>query len=178
MYIHCSKKFPGVVVHASDEVYQEALAIVADGSSMEGSTIEEIFDHQYEDMFFVEVHARFLEFVRLHGARRGCSEIHVLNAHGGNEDGKWVYEDRSRSFLLQRWIDRHTKQAAAIVLTVCNADGLTVKSRHIPIFIPDSIVGSGFAFLGEYHFTMRLPNGEEVDQYTIDYHLKQIRLQK
>lgn len=176
MYIHRSRKFPGIVVHASDEVYKEAQSLVATGPSLEGSTIEEIFDHQYEDMFFVETQDRFLEFVRLHGARRGCSEIHVLNAHGGRKDGKWVYEDRSRSFSLQTWIDRHAKQAAAIVLTVCNADGLTVGSRHVPIFIPDNIVGTGFAFLGEYHFTMRLPGGEEVDSYTIDYHLKQLRL--
>ena len=174
MYIHRSQKFPGVVVHTSEEVYQEALAIVAGGPSLEGSTIEEILDRQYEDMFSVEAQAPYLEFVRLHGARRGCSEIHVLNAHGGSSNGQWIYEDRSRSFSLQTWIDRHAKQAAAIVLTVCNADGLTVRSRHVPIFIPDNIVGTGFAFLGEYHFTMRLPSGEEVDRYTIDYHLKQI----
>jgi hypothetical protein len=177
MYIHRSKKFPGVVIHVSDVVFREVQEAAACIHSMEGDSIEEVIDHQYEDMFFVETQDRFLEFVRLHGARRGCSEIHVLNAHGGRKDGKWVYEDRSRSFSLQTWIDRHAKQAAAIVLTVCNADGLTVGSRHVPIFIPDNIVGTGFAFLGEYHFTMRLPSGEEVDQYTIDYHLKQIRSQ-
>lgn len=178
MYIHRSKKFPDVVVHVSDSVYREAQEFVADGSSLEGGSIEEVFDHQYEEMFGVGTRAQFLEFVCLHGAQRGCSEIHVLNAHGGNRNGKWIYEDRSRSFSLQTWIYRHAKQAAAIVLTVCNADGLTVRSRHVPIFIPDNIVGIGFAFQGEYHYTMRLPNGEEVDQYTIDYHLKQIRSPK
>jgi hypothetical protein len=175
MHIHRSNKFLGVVVHVSDAVYREAQEIVAGGPSLDGNSIEEVFDHQYEEMFFAKAQDQFLEFVRLHGVRRGCSEIHVLNAHGGNKDGKWIYEDRSRSFSLQTWIDRHAKQAAAIVLTVCNADGLTVASRHTPLFIPDNIVGIGLAFLGEYHYTMRLPSGEEVDRYTIDYHLKQIR---
>ncbi len=175
MFIHRSTKYAGVVIHVSHEVYQEALAAVAEGPSVEGSTLEEVLDRQYEDMFFVEAQAPFLQFVRLHGARRGCSEIHVLNAHGGSKDGTWVYQDKSRLLSLQTWINRQGKQAAAIVLTVCNTHGLTVKSRHVPIFIPDRNVGSGFAFIDEVNYTMRLPDGEEVDLYTIDYHLKRIR---
>lgn len=74
MYIHRSKKFSGVVVHVSDSVYREAQEIAASGPSMEGDSMEEVLDHQYEEMFGVGTRAQFLEFVRLHGAQRGCPE--------------------------------------------------------------------------------------------------------
>jgi hypothetical protein len=177
MHIVASKKFPNVVIHASNDVFAEALGIIREGFSLEGSTLEEIFDGQYEEIFFQRVGTSFQEFIRRHGALRQCSQILVLNAHGGAVNGEWTYEDRLRSYSLQTWVDRHAKNAAAIVLMVCNEHGMTVTSKHTPVFIPDRVIGKGLAFELEhlsFHYTMRMPDGEEVDAYTIDYHLRKL----
>ncbi len=192
-----SKEFPGFFVHVSSDIEAERRLEIAtpprpqdlqfvgavqkmlgkESSPTERSqSVEDYLDRDIHQMFVRKIDPKFLEYVRLRGERTQRSGIGVLFAHGTtSEDGRtWLYQDGDVLTPVQRWINRNDRTHAALLLVVCNADQCDVRVRLTPIFIPDNVVEHGFVSTQDYHYTMLIPGGEEVDDGSIDWHLENI----
>ncbi|MCX6780503.1 MAG: hypothetical protein NT003_00060 [Candidatus Magasanikbacteria bacterium] len=192
-----SKEFPGYFFHLSRDIEAERMLEITASPDTQllkmvnairesfgkesvrndrSQRIEDYLDRDLHHMFFQKIDPKFLEYIRLRGERTQRSGIGVLFAHGTTgEDGRtWLYRDGAVFTPVQRWINRHDRKYAALLLVVCNEDGCDVLVRRTPIFIPDNIVEHGFVSTQDYHYTMLIPGGEEVDDGSIDWHLKNI----
>lgn len=175
MRVLALKNFPGVVMHVSDDVYNAHQVSLEEETF--GVTMEESLEMDFERMFQDRIDDVFFQYVKAYGNKRGSSGIIVLNVNGCTHNGKWAYVDDAFWENVQAWIDRHDTTCAALVLMVGNEDGHSVTSKSALVFVPDAMVGAGIEFdlrLREFHFTLCLPGGEEIDSNTIDWHLANV----
>lgn len=191
-----SKEFPGFFVHVSGDIEEERRHEIEMPSPQvlelrnvveklqgnksplaeQSACVEDYLDRDIREMFIKKIDPKFLEFVRLRGERAQSSGIGVLIAHGTTgEDGMtWLYQDGNRFIPVQRWIVRQDRKYSALLLVVCNEGHHNVLARHTPVFIPDDVVEHGFITTQDYHYTLLLPGGEEVDNGNIDWYLKNV----
>ncbi|MEX2033442.1 MAG: hypothetical protein WD889_02680 [Candidatus Colwellbacteria bacterium] len=115
------------------------------------------------------------EYVSL---RRRQKKMAFLLAHGGvGRDGEWYLQDGNSTQRMQEWIDEHDGKFACLVIFSCNPGHITVSSRRSLLVIADRDVTLREGPSG-YSFSLIDPKLGEVDDYTIDHRLNELRGKK
>ena len=79
---------------------------------------------------------------------RNSTRVAILNAHGGNLRGSWVYGDKESNIPVQQWIQeissrnsRTKNKYGVLIIGSCNRTSLEPTVIDLPIFYPKGILG-------------------------------------
>jgi len=113
-----------------------------------------------------------MRYLDLFGDLMGLSRIAVLKAHGDVDNGRWVFFDGERKRIIQKWVDSVDGMYKGLILFVCNPSGLDVKSRKLPLILPDRVLSLKRMCSGDVNFGLRVPGimgcMREITNYTIE----------
>lgn len=114
------------------------------------------------------------DYIELYGHHVRTPRIACLIAHGGEEKNCWVYFDGKQRRFIQSWIDAHDRTYGCLVISACNPESITPLSSHSLLVIPDRTFSPVTIELTS--FSIIHPTLGDLD-YTIDYHLKELKKQ-
>ncbi len=103
----------------------------------------------------------------------------VFLAHGYLENGQWAYEENGRAKSVQSWVKVRDGKFGCIACYLCNPASVTIKTKRSLLLLPDRDVGFDVKSLGvekeRFHLTLIHPKEGEIDDYTLDYHIRQLK---
>lgn len=116
--------------------------------------LEELLDSRYKE-YFIGI---YLD-----------SKMLVITAYGASPDGvTWFCKDGNKEYLVKDLVKEGDGEYGLIFLNVCNPKGCIVYTESSLLVLPDKKPVEGSLF------SLYDPSiGEEIDDYTIDYWLKQ-----
>ena len=118
-------------------------------------------------------HSSWWEYIRLRQRRQ--KRFALLLAHGDvGRDGEWYFWDGDDSRRVQDWIDEQDGKFACLIVFSCNPGHLNVRSRRSLLVIADRDV-TLCKGPGGYHFSLIDPKHGEIDEYTIEHRLDELR---
>lgn len=120
---------------------------------------------------FMERNPKYKEYIHRFSLLKG---IIILDAHGDEKEGKFVYWDGDKSYSVQNWINKQDGRTAALILACCNPASLEIRSRKSIVLVPDQTFSGERLDKGEVTIEMYVPKIGYIDNYTIDYELEQL----
>jgi hypothetical protein len=119
----------------------------------------------------------FREYIDLYGRFNKLPRIALLEAHG-DANGDWVFYDGDNGEIersVQNWINRKDGKYSALLLCVCNPESHTPRSKKSILVVPDTTINLGINPDHEIIFDLIVPDIGNVDSYTINYEMEQLR---
>lgn len=117
---------------------------------------------------FMEHNPKYKEYIHRFSPLKG---VIILDAHGDEKEGKFVYWDGDKSYSVQSWINRNDGRAAALILSCCNPASLEIRSKKSIVLVPDQTFSGERLNNGKVTIEMYVPKVGYVDSYIIDYEL-------
>lgn len=122
-----------------------------------------------------------IKFIELYQQKHNLPQTFVLlDAHGDEKKGQWVYWDGKRYKNLQGWVKHHDGNTALIIISSCNPDRKIVYAGRSLLLIASTSVGyiDSHIIAGERSginsWNLYQPFGREVDDYEIEYSIFQL----
>lgn len=187
---------PFLSVHDVDVFIFGTLNACMEGYADEHATREEIESIAKEvipawiDGLLEFLNGEFKEFIVRYAKQYGIRPFAMVCAHGGDDGSRWILEDGiSKEFRAEQVIRRLKVDGkyACILMWCCNPGGYTLVCKHAFVLQPDtefapshfmeggSLYTSGFSEL-IVPKNLRGTIGEAaIDEYTIGYHLRQLK---
>lgn len=108
----------------------------------------------------------FMEYLSLYEKLTGIEKRAILEAHGEDVSGKWVYYDEDKELTIQNWIKKNDGKYSVIGLAVCN------PGAHCPLSKKSLLLfsyGDSYPSQSSQPFSLSFPIIGEIDSHLIDY---------
>ncbi len=102
----------------------------------------------------------------------------VLFAHGFQDKGTWTFWDGDSTHKVRDWVKSMDGKYGLLILSSCNeGQSLTTTKRSL-ILQPSAVIGHNDEFGDNAPFgswNLYASDGREIDDYTLEYRLRQLR---
>ena len=109
-------------------------------------------------------------------ARQQCLEgTAMLLAHGGSQNGEWVYSADNKSFKVQDWINELDGKYAVLCLNCCNPGHHEIYSGKSAVLAANHEFSWVGLDVGEVQLELYIPKIGYLDSYIIENELEKMR---
>jgi len=116
------------------------------------------------------------EIIELNAKLHGLEGTAVLNAHGGDDNGKWVYQDGHENyFSVQKWVNELDGRYALLCLCCCNPGHNEIHSRKSAVLVANNDLDMLFKDSGRFQVELYLPKRGYITDYIFEYELGRLR---
>ncbi|MBU1111732.1 MAG: hypothetical protein ABIG93_04530 [archaeon] len=158
--------------------FEQGDMYISEERLIEGLDVDGIESHlekRLDELFYSR--PLFREYIDLYGRLNNLPKMALLEAHG-DTNGDWVFYDGQNGEIeqpVQKLITRNDGKYSALLLAICNPGMHTPKSRKSILVVPDTTINWGLSTDHEIIFDLIVPRIGELDSYTIDYELEQLK---